>query len=63
VQENQKGFELNGTHHHLVSAVDVNILGERGWMGGWTRRKHRQKLVYVYFSSPKFRKKLLFTDC
>jgi sorting nexin-29 len=28
VQENQAGFELNGTHHILVYADDVNLLGD-----------------------------------
>jgi hypothetical protein len=28
VQENQMGFKLKGTCQHLVSADDVNILGD-----------------------------------
>ena len=27
VQVNQGGLKLNGTHHHLVYADDINILG------------------------------------
>jgi hypothetical protein len=28
VQVNQDGLKINGTHHHLVCAGDVNVLGQ-----------------------------------
>jgi hypothetical protein len=40
-QVNQMGLKLNGTRQLLVYA-DVNLLGDRGDRGGWSRIKCRE---------------------
>jgi hypothetical protein len=66
-QENQVGLKLNGTHQLLAYADKVNLLGAdidtikkntetlidaSKEVGGWTRNKRRENLVYVVISSP-----------
>jgi hypothetical protein len=41
VKENQVGLELNGTHHLLVSADDINLLGSNKYH----KREHRKTLL------------------
>jgi hypothetical protein len=43
VQENQVGLKLNGTHHHLAYADDVNLLGDNIV----TIKKSKETLIYA----------------
>jgi hypothetical protein len=49
VQENQVGLKLNGTHHLLVCADDVNLLGDNTD----TMEENRETLIILEVNAEK----------